>query len=140
MKSLLFSSSMQLFMCLIKKSFFIGAKQMKCACTGYGDIVPHHAKVFFAVYILIAVLTFTFVLGECISIVIVIGRSRRLAAMFQHGLTEELLDLMDISENGDVRLSDDSENCGETDWCMLSEESYQLWYLANVLKLWLPPL
>jgi hypothetical protein len=73
-------------------------------CAGYGDIIPHRAKVFFAVYILMAVLTFTFVLGECIRVAVEIARSRRLAAMFKYGLTEELLDHMDVFEDGYVHL------------------------------------
>jgi hypothetical protein len=51
-----------------------------------------------------AVLTFTFVLGECIRVAVEIARSRRLAAMFKYGLTEELLDHMDVFEDGYVHL------------------------------------
>ena len=65
--------------------------------------MPHHAKALFALYFLGAVITFTFVLGECVSIMVEVARSRRLAKLFEKGLTEDLLNRMDAFHNGEVR-------------------------------------
>jgi hypothetical protein len=73
-------------------------------CVGYGDIVPNNYKAVFATYFLISVITFTYVLGESVAIVVDVLRWQRIMRILSEGVTQPLLDRMDTSHDGQVRL------------------------------------
>lgn len=62
---------------------------------GYGDIVPKNHKVLFALFFLISVCLFAYVLGEVVGAVVELLKCRRLAAFFKDGLTHEMLQKLD---------------------------------------------
>lgn len=64
--------------------------------------MPHENKPVFAVYFLVSVVAFTYSLGESISTIVEVLRWRRLVRLFEAGLTEELLDRMDVFEDNQV--------------------------------------
>ena len=70
---------------------------------GYGDIVPHSFRPAFAVFFLVAVVLFTYVLGESVALITEIGKYRRLENLFAEGLSPQILDRMDHFRDGQVR-------------------------------------
>eukprot|EP00892_Ulva_mutabilis_P004634 jgi/Ulvmu1/2542/UM139_0010.1 len=71
---------------------------------GYGDIVPHPRwRPVFAVFFLLSVVLFAYILGESLALVADIGKYRQLHRFFAKGLTQEMLDIMDCYE-GDGRV------------------------------------
>ena len=58
-----------------------------------------------AIYFLFSVIVFSYVIGECVGIVLEYSRWRRLMRTFEGGLTEELLHRMDITHDNQVRFS-----------------------------------
>lgn len=66
---------------------------------GYGDIVPApRFRPVFALFFLVSVVLFAYILGESLALVADIGRYRHLHKFFRNGLTEEMLEVMDIYE------------------------------------------
>ena len=74
-------------------------------CAGYGDITPKEHKFIWAIYFLFSVIVFSYVIGECVGIVLEYSRWRRLMRTFEGGLTEELLHRMDITHDNQVRFA-----------------------------------
>lgn len=71
---------------------------------GYGDIVPPpRFRPYFAVFFLLSVVLFAYILGESLALVADIGKYRQLHRFFREGLTQEMLDIMDCYE-GDGRV------------------------------------
>lgn len=66
--------------------------------------MPHRYKAVFATYFLISVVTFTYVLGESVAIVVEVLRWRRVVRILDEGVTQPLLDRMDFSHDGQVHL------------------------------------
>jgi hypothetical protein len=62
---------------------------------GYGDIVPKNHKVVFALFFLVSVCLFAYVLGEVVGALVELLKCRRLAAFFKDGLTQEMLQKLD---------------------------------------------
>lgn len=69
----------------------------------YGDITPRHHRFWYGCYFLLAVVTFTYILGEIVGIAIEVMRWRRLLHLFDGGLSERLIDRMDYTHDGQVR-------------------------------------
>ena len=64
--------------------------------------MPHSFRPAFAVFFLVAVVVFTYVLGESVALVAEIGKYRRLEGFFAGGLSPEILDSMDAFHDGQV--------------------------------------
>lgn len=71
---------------------------------GYGDIAPTRYRPLFACFFIVAVVLFAFLLAESIALVTELGNYRRLAALFENGLSREALEKMDnYQSDGQVR-------------------------------------
>jgi hypothetical protein len=82
---------------------------------GYGDIVPQTHKAIFAVYFLLSVVLFAYLLGQSVALAMEVGQYRRLDKFFSKGLTPEILDEMDRYRDGEVRpfcWLDAGQKCG----------------------------
>lgn len=69
---------------------------------GYGDIVPSHHRIYFALFFLVTVVLFAFLLGESVALLTETKRYTRMDKFFAKGLTPEILDAMDIFRDGQV--------------------------------------
>eukprot|EP00892_Ulva_mutabilis_P004637 jgi/Ulvmu1/2545/UM139_0013.1 len=69
---------------------------------GFGDIVPHTYRPAFALFFLVSVVLFAYVLGESVALVTEVGKYRRLEEFFAGGLSPKMLDDMDTFRDGQV--------------------------------------
>lgn len=70
---------------------------------GYGDIVPRDHRAVFALFFLISVFLFTYVLSQIVSGIVMYFRFRKLADFFRDGLTPETLARLDHNNSDTVR-------------------------------------
>jgi hypothetical protein len=70
---------------------------------GYGDITPTTHRPLFACFFLVAVVLFAYVLAESVALVSDVHRYQRLDAFFAKGITPQILDAMDLFQDGQAR-------------------------------------
>jgi hypothetical protein len=83
---------------------------------GYGDIVPKRHKVVFALFFLVSVCLFAFVLGEVVGAMLELLKCRRLAAFFKDGLTPAMLRKLDTIE-ADGSVCSSAPHSHLRQWC-----------------------